>query len=114
MTNTQYGKIIDGVFTIKRFNTPIVVDNVSYITTDPEIIIQAGWKKLVRTEPAPAVGCVVSDYKWVENENNFTQVWNYAECSESADFPSIEERIKSLESIIGRLNAQIQMLTEQL
>lgn len=93
----DFGRIVDGTMIRKKYSTPVVIEGVSYITNDENLIRRAGYKELVYTPASPEAGyCAVSFY-WLETDTQYIQTWTYEPILDEAYEPTIEDRLEAVE-----------------
>jgi hypothetical protein len=92
-----YGKLIGGA--LHGAPRPIRTENGDVFTTDPNLLLQYGYKPIILTE-YPSDGKSYID-SWAETETEITQVWT--EVQQSDDDPISDS--EALEIITGGADA---------
>lgn len=108
----KFGKLIDGVLVVKKYSTPIVVDGISYITSDENLCRQAGYKEVVYIEPTPEEGYNAVSYDWIETDTQIIQTWTYEEEVIVPYEETVEGRVDNLELTNDMLIECILEITE--
>ena len=93
----MYGKLIDGE--LRGAPRPIKTADGDVFTTDPNLLLQYGYKPIILTE-YPSDGKSYID-SWAETETEITQVWT--EVQQSDDDPISDS--EALEIITGGADA---------
>ena len=92
-----YGKLVGGA--LHGAPRPIKTENGDVFTTDPNLLLQYGYKPIILTE-YPSDGKSYID-SWAETETEITQVWT--EVQQSDDDPISDS--EALEIITGGADA---------
>lgn len=92
-----YGKLVGGA--LHGAPRPIRTENGDVFTTDPNLLLQYGYKPIILTE-YPSDGKSYID-SWAETETEITQVWT--EVQQSDDDPISDS--EALEIITGGADA---------
>lgn len=71
---TKYGKLKNGKLTI--FHQPIHTDVADIFTTDSEILLEYGWKKIIYNNPEEKEGYYPTPH-WEETDKHIVQIWQY-------------------------------------
>ena len=94
MTNTNYGKLVDGALVYA--NTPIMVGDTLVWTNDPAIYAAEGYLPVVRTD-MPQQDGYWYDLTWVEQDGAIVQTWVEHEIPQTDEISDSE----ALEIITG-------------
>ena len=93
----MYGKLVNGE--LRGAPRPIKTENGDVFTTDPNLLLQYGYKPIITAE-YPSDGKSYTD-SWAETETEITQVWT--EQPQTDDDPISDS--EALEIIIGGADA---------
>ena len=93
----MYGKLIDGE--LRGAPRPIRTENGDVFTTDPNLLLQYGYKPIITAE-YPSDGKSYTD-SWAETETEITQIWT--EVQQTDDDPISDS--EALEIITGGADA---------
>lgn len=88
----QFGKIVNKE--LQKPSYPIKHNDRDYFTTDPQLMLELGWKELVYTQkPISTEGQYI--FHWEETDTQLIQTWELIEYSE-------EEKRKMYEIEVGQ------------
>ena len=107
----KFGKLIDG----ELIFAPDIIeyDNMQYITCDPLIYNQVGWKEIIYTQkPSSINGSYI--FSWTENDQNIIQTWNFFPYTEEEKRKKYESEVNNNIRIKYDINTEFSILRKYL